>query len=214
PAPPVWMTGLSASTGRAAAERGHIAATLISGSIAKPMFEAYRTRANELGWEAGPDRLAYAAMIGVGRTSEEGRRRADQICGYVRTSPVVYEPFTNPPGYNTTPANVFGLKNPAKRAFVSDRQGNPVNHLTASIEDFMASDTAFAGTPDEVFEQIKSFHEWCGGFGNLLFFGQGGVLNHEDTCDNIRLFAEEVMPRLQELNKGAPVSVPRVAAAE
>lgn len=215
PAPPVWMTGLSAGTGRAAAEKGHVAATLISGAIAKPMFDAYRTRARELGWEAGPDRLAYAAMIGVGKTTEEGKRRADQISDYVRTSPVVYEPFTNPPGYNTVPANVAGLKSAGKRAFVFDRDGNPVNHATASIEDFMASDTAFAGTPDEVFEQIKDFHQRCGGFGNLLFFGQGGHLNHEDTCDNIRLFAKEVFPRLQELNAGHPASTApplRVAA--
>ena len=200
------MTGLSAGTGRAAAEKGHVAATLISGAIAKPMFDAYRTCARELGWEAGPDRLAYAAMIGVGKTTEEGKRRADQISDYVRTSPIVYEPFTNPPGYNTVPANVAGLKSPGKRAFVLDWQGNPINHETASIEDFMASDTAFAGTPDEVFEQIKDFHHRCGGFGNLLFFGQGGHLNHEDTCDNIRLFAEEVFPRLQELNAGHPAS--------
>ncbi len=215
PTPPVWMTGLSESTGKAAAERGHVVGTLLSGAVAKPMFDAYRKRAAELGWTAGPDRLAYAAVIGVGSTTEEGKRRADEICGYVRTSPVVYEPFTNPPGYNTVGANVFAMKHPDKRAFVRTRDGEPVNHLTATVDDFMAADTVFAGTPDEVFEQIKSFNEWCGGFGNLLFFGQGGILNHQDTCENIRLFANEVFPRLQELNKDAPASTPpRVVAAE
>ena len=216
PTPPVWMTGLSESTGRAAAEKGHVVATLLSGAVAKPMFQAYRDRAAELGWTAGPDRLAYAAVIGVGKTTEEGRRRADEIAGYVRTSPVVYEPFRNPPGYNTTGANVFAMKHPDKLAFVRTRDGAPVDHLTATVDDFMAADTVFAGTPDEVFEQIKSFYEWCGGFGNLLFFGQGGTLNHEETCDNIRLFAKEVFPRLQELTAGAPASTapPLTIAAE
>jgi alkanesulfonate monooxygenase SsuD/methylene tetrahydromethanopterin reductase-like flavin-dependent oxidoreductase (luciferase family) len=89
PTPPVWMTGLSVETGKLAAERGHVVATLLYGSVAKPMFEAYRKRASELGWTAGPDRLAYAAVIGVGNTREEGLRRADLIAGYVRTAPVV-----------------------------------------------------------------------------------------------------------------------------
>ena len=203
PTPPVWMTGLSVDSGIAAAERGHVIATLLSGSVAKPMFDAYRKRAAEVGRPAGPDRFAYAACIGVGKTREEGLRRAHLIADYVRTAPVVYEPFTNPPGYNSVNANVAMLKaGPAGKAFVKDRKGNAVDHRTASVEQFMETDTVFAGTPDDVFEQIKAFNDRIGGFGHLLFFGQGGHISHEDTMDNIRLFAKEVMPRLQELNKG------------
>ena len=46
---------------------------------------------------------------------------------------------------------------------------------------------------------------------NLLFFGQGGHISHQETCANISLFAKEVFPRLQELNKGQ-VSTNRPAA--
>ena len=49
PTPPIWMTGLSVDTGRLAAEKGHVVGTLLSGSVAKPMFDAYRKRATELG---------------------------------------------------------------------------------------------------------------------------------------------------------------------
>ena len=199
PTPPVWMTGLSVESGVAAAERGHVIATLLSGSIAKPMFDAYKKRAVELGRPATPDRLAYAACIGVGRTRSEGLRRADQIADYVRTSPVVHEPYTNPPGYNSVGANVAMLKAGGKGGFVKDRAGNPVDHRTASVETFMETDTVFAGTPDDVYEQIRSFAERIGGFGHLLFFGQGGHISHADTMDNIRLFGAEVMPRLREL---------------
>ena len=41
-----------------------------------------------------------------------------------------------------------------------------------------------------------------GGVGHLLFFGQGGQLTHQDAKENIRLFGQEVAPRLLEL--GAP----------
>lgn len=210
PTPPVWMTGLSVDSGIMAAERGHVIGTLLSGSVAAPMFNAYRKRASELGWTAGPDRFAYAACIGVGKTREEGLRRAHLIADYVRTAPVVAEPFTNPPGYNSINANV-GLIRSGGRGFVKDRQGNPVDHRTATVEQFMDTDTVFAGTPDDVYNQIKSFSDRVGGFGHLLFFGQGGHLDHADTMDNIRLFGKEVMPRLRELNAGQTI---RRTAAE
>ncbi|MEZ5816914.1 MAG: LLM class flavin-dependent oxidoreductase [Hyphomicrobiaceae bacterium] len=204
PTPPVWMTGLSIDSGLAAAERGHVIATLLSGSVAKPMFDAYRQRAAQLGKPAAADRFAYAACIGVGETREEGLRRGHLVADYVRTSPVVFEPFTNPPGYNSVNANVAMLKaGPAGHSFVKDRKGNAVDHRTASVEQFMETDTVFAGTPDDVFDQIKAFNDRIGGFGHLLFFGQGGYLDHKDTMENIRLFAKEVMPRLKELNGGS-----------
>jgi alkanesulfonate monooxygenase SsuD/methylene tetrahydromethanopterin reductase-like flavin-dependent oxidoreductase (luciferase family) len=132
----------------------------------------------------------------------------------VRTSPVVLEPFTNPPGYNSLGANVAMLKAGGKRAgFVRDRDGNPVDHTTATLDQFMESATVFAGTPDDVYEQIKEMNDRVGGFGHLLFFGQGGFLDHADTVANITLFAKEVMPRLRDLNP-EPAKLAAVAAAQ
>jgi hypothetical protein len=45
-------------------------------------------------------------VVGVGMTREEGLRRANLAADYVRTSVVVAEPFTNPPGYNSLAANI------------------------------------------------------------------------------------------------------------
>jgi alkanesulfonate monooxygenase SsuD/methylene tetrahydromethanopterin reductase-like flavin-dependent oxidoreductase (luciferase family) len=195
------MTGLSTETGRMAAEHGHVVGTLLSLSAAGPMFEAYRKRAQELGWTAGPDRFAYAAVVGA--TREEGLRRANLAADYVRTSPVVAEAFTNPPGYNSLSANVAMLKAGGKRGgFVRDRHGNPVEQTTASIEQLIESGTCFAGTPDDVYDQIKALSDSVGGFGHLLMFGQGGFLDHKDTVANITLFAKEVLPRLRGLNPG------------
>jgi alkanesulfonate monooxygenase SsuD/methylene tetrahydromethanopterin reductase-like flavin-dependent oxidoreductase (luciferase family) len=210
PTPPIWMTGMSVDTGIAAAERGHVVGTLLSGGLAKPMYEAYRKRARELGWQAGPDRMAYAAIVGVGATREEGMRRAHEAADYVRTAPVVFEPFTNPPGYNSINANVAMFKaGPRAHRLVTDRNGVPIDHRTASVEQFMDTETVFAGTPDDVFDQLKRFNDRMGGVGHLLFFGQGGYMSHQDAKENIRLFGTEVAPRLMEL--GAPE---QAAAAE
>jgi alkanesulfonate monooxygenase SsuD/methylene tetrahydromethanopterin reductase-like flavin-dependent oxidoreductase (luciferase family) len=210
PTPPIWMTGMSVDTGIAAAERGHVVGTLLSGGLAKPMYEAYRKRARELGWTAGPDRMAYAAIVGVGATRDEGLRRAHEAADYVRTAPVVFEPFTNPPGYNSVNANVAMFKaGPRAHRLVTDRNGVPIDHRTASVEQFMDTETVFAGTPDDVFNQLKRFNDRMGGVGHLLFFGQGGYMSHQDAKENIRLFGKEVAPRLMEL--GAPE---QAAAAE
>jgi alkanesulfonate monooxygenase SsuD/methylene tetrahydromethanopterin reductase-like flavin-dependent oxidoreductase (luciferase family) len=157
--------------------------------------------------------MAYAAVVGVGATREEGLRRADQIADYVRTAPVVAEPFTNPPGYNSAGANVAIMKaGPRAHRIVKDRQGNTIDHRKATVQQFMDTDTVFAGTPDDVFDQIRAFNDRMGGIGHLLFFGQGGFLDHRDTEQNISLFGREVAPRLHELD--AEAIKPNVAAAE
>jgi alkanesulfonate monooxygenase SsuD/methylene tetrahydromethanopterin reductase-like flavin-dependent oxidoreductase (luciferase family) len=60
---------------------------------------------------------------------------------------------------------------------------------------------AFAGTPDQVIEQIKRFHNDIGGIGNFIMMGQGGDLTHEETIDNLGMFAREVTPALQDLKE-------------
>ncbi len=52
-----------------------------------------------------------------------------------------------------------------------DRNGDPVDQRTATIEQLIESGTCFAGTPDDVYNQIKALHDSVGGFGNLLMFG-------------------------------------------
>jgi alkanesulfonate monooxygenase SsuD/methylene tetrahydromethanopterin reductase-like flavin-dependent oxidoreductase (luciferase family) len=71
-----------------------------------------------------------------------------------------------------------------------------------TTEDMVDAAIAFAGTPDDVYEQIVEFNRSAGGVGNLLIMAQGGDLPHVDTLDNLTLFAEEVLPRLQELDHG------------
>ena len=77
----------------------------------------------------------------------------------MRTAPVVAEPFTNPPGYNSIGANVAMLKaGPRAHRMVTDRNGVPIDHRTATVEQFMDTETVFAGTPDDVFNQLKAFN--------------------------------------------------------
>ena len=66
----------------------------------------------------------------------------------------------------------------------------------------MARGNVVCGTPDQVYEQIKAFYDYSGGFGNLLIMGQAGHLTFEQTRRSMTLFANEVYPRLKELTAG------------
>ena len=202
PTPPVWMTGMSVESGRLAAERRHVIGTLLSAGTAKPMYDDVSRRPR--GRMAGkPDRTAspMPRWWASAARARKGCAARDQIADYVRTAPVVAEPFTNPPGYNSVAANVAMLKaGPRAHRIVKDRQGNMIDHRKATVQQFMDTDTVFAGTPDDVYAQVTDFNARMGGVGHLLFFGQGGYLNHQDAMENIRLFGQEVAPRLRELN--------------
>jgi len=56
-----------------------------------------------------------------------------------------------------------------------------------------------------VYRQIMKMYQHVGGFGHLLIMGQAGFLEHEETVKGMKLFAQEVYPRLKDL---APGGVP------
>jgi alkanesulfonate monooxygenase SsuD/methylene tetrahydromethanopterin reductase-like flavin-dependent oxidoreductase (luciferase family) len=204
PHPPVWTpVGSEGSAGEAAA-RGITIGVLNTGWVRTPgIFAAYRKKAVEAGREPGLDKLAYMALIGVGNTRTEGWRRADQILGYSRTSGIVAQQFSNPPGYLTAAANAAMLKaggaGPARATRVQTRDGRPITARTMTVEEAIDAGLVFAGTPDDVYDQLRAFYDHVGGFAHLLMMGQGGLISHEDTVANLTLFSEAVLPRLADL---------------
>ena len=215
PHPPVFVTGGSVGTARSVAERGHALITILGGWQARTLFDTYRARALDLGREfPAPDRFGYCALVGVGQTEEEGHQRAYKIAGYFRTTSIVGEAFMNPPGYMPPVANAQWLKRNQTRGRAgahfpaTTRDGRRLNigsgagtGLGVTSLDMIDAAIAFAGTPDQVYEQIREFAEHSGGLGNLMMMGQGGTLSHAETEANLTLFAREVLPRLQELDQ-------------
>ena len=70
-----------------------------------------------------------------------------------------------------------------------------------SVDEAIDAGLSFAGTPDDVFDQLRAFYDHVGGFGHLLMMAQGGLLNHEETVANLKLFSKEILPRVGELAK-------------
>ena len=68
----------------------------------------------------------------------------------------------------------------------------------------MAQGILFAGNPDSVYRQIMEFHDRVGGFGHLSLIGRSGFMTHAESEKGIRLFANEVLPRLKEVKAFTP----------
>jgi alkanesulfonate monooxygenase SsuD/methylene tetrahydromethanopterin reductase-like flavin-dependent oxidoreductase (luciferase family) len=202
PRPPIWVSTATPANAVEIGERGHVMASFMGGiaetvKLHKAYAQGYQAAGH--GSQVPVDRFAYLAMCGVASNEAEGRRRCDLIADYLRTNAQVADPFNKPPGYFTVEAAMRSARSPNPRAFrtLMTPKGRPVELSTATLDDFIECGIAFAGTPDQVFNQICAFTDGIGGLGNLLMMSQGGHLGAEDTCDSMRLFASEVMPRLK-----------------
>ena len=194
PHPPVWVTMGSAGTAAQVAQRGHVGAVFLAGyPRIRAIFDGYRKGYLEThGTEMPIDRLAYCALICVGNTEQEGLAGAEKLLWYMSSNKVPPQ-YSNPPGYHSPEmaANMIRGSNSGT--------GLPTS---TNLAEQMARGNVFAGTPDQVYEQIKAFWEYSGGFGHLLMMGQAGFLSFDDTIHSMTLFTKEVYPRLKELTAG------------
>jgi alkanesulfonate monooxygenase SsuD/methylene tetrahydromethanopterin reductase-like flavin-dependent oxidoreductase (luciferase family) len=200
PHPPIWITAGSPGSAMPIGERGYVLATFLSGlgQTAK-IFDGYRE-----GWsrthdeEAPADRLAYAALVFVGETDEEGLAGAEKLMWYV-TANKVPSHLSTPPGYIA----------PEFRAMAAKGEISKYAMRGKSVEAMVERGVVFAGSSDTVAAQIKRFQDQVGAFGNLLIMGQAGFLRKDDVIASLTRMAKEVLPRLESAEKA--VAVDRLA---
>ena len=208
PMPPMWMPTFSPSSAREIARRDYKVATFISGHGAKTIFDAYREEyRRHHRREPSLDRFAYTGLVAVGATPEEGMMRGRKVAAFSQATDRTGQHYRNPPGFRPAADNAKLLKSGAEVSFVRHRL--PSGRLMSSPptpEEFVEAHMLFAGSPDQVFEQIKAFWEHVGGFGNLIV-QMGGTMTAEESVDSIKLYAKEVHPRLAELVQHAEKAV-------
>jgi alkanesulfonate monooxygenase SsuD/methylene tetrahydromethanopterin reductase-like flavin-dependent oxidoreductase (luciferase family) len=192
PHPPIWITALSPGSARDVGERGYVVACFLTGfEGTKVVFDVYRARRAELGLPAPPlDRFAYAALVYVGDTDEEGYAGARKLMWYLESNKVPPQ-FTSPPGYHPIAATVNAMKGAVPGIFKMFQ--NP------ALGPLIEAGLVFAGNPDSVYAQVKRMYDHVGGFGHLLIMGQAGFLDHDETVKGMQMFVREVYPRLMEL---------------
>lgn len=192
PHPPVWVSTTSPGGAAAVGRRGYIVATVLTGlEGTKQVYASYRKawQAAGHGNDVPLDRLTYGTFVYTGETEAEARAGAEKLLWYL-TSNKVPSQFSNPPGYVPVAANIHMLRGGEHPLAAFAKK--------PTIEAAIDSGIMMAGTPDQVFNQIKRFYDYVGGFGNLSVAGQAGFLEHDETVRGIKLFSREVLPRLQQ----------------
>ena len=197
PHPPVWVSTTSPSGAHQVGTRGFIQATFLTGYRAtRTIFDNYRRGWREAGHgdEVPVNRLAYAALVYCAETEKDARAGAEKLLWYIQANKVPSQ-FSFPPGYVGTGVRAAMLKSAATGAVGGGALGGL--HKETTVDKAIEDGIMFAGTPDQVFQQISRFHQAIGGFGHLLNMGQAGFLEHDETVHGIRTFGREVYPRLQ-----------------
>jgi alkanesulfonate monooxygenase SsuD/methylene tetrahydromethanopterin reductase-like flavin-dependent oxidoreductase (luciferase family) len=128
-------------------------------------------------------------MVYTAPNEADARAGAEKLLWYI-TSNKVPPHIANPPGYVPVQANVAMLRG-AEHPLSAFRK-------SASVEGAIEAGIMFAGTPDQVYRQMKKLYDHVGGFGHLLIMGQAGFLEHDETVLGIKTFARELYPRLRE----------------
>lgn len=192
PHPPVWVSATSPSGSARVGAAGYVQATFLTGFRGTPgVFDSYRKGWREGGQVGDPPlhRLAYAPLLYTGDSKENARKGAEKLLWYLKANKVP-DYYRNPPGYLPVEMGVRIMRGAAAQLAASIKD--------LGVDDAIKSGIMFAGTPDEVHDQIVKFYDHVGGFGHMLMMGQAGFLDHEETVRGIRVFARDVMPRLVE----------------
>ena len=191
PHPPIWITIGSAETAEQVARHNYVGAVFLAGyAKVRSIFDGYRQAYTDEHGHCPPyDRLAYLGLCFVGENEREAEDGARKLLWYMDSNKVPPE-WSNPPGYHSPQISAKVIR------------GASGTHVPVKpkLNEQMAYGNVFAGTPDQVYVQIKNFWEYSGGFGHMLIMGQAGFLSDQEALKSMRLFAREVYPRLKELN--------------
>ena len=182
----------------------------------KRAYDAHRRARAEAGLpKVTTDNFAYAALVYVGETEEEGIEVGSKLLWFLNTSlksapqfnkflPGAAPPAAAPGLYRTRPGAEAGLALMDAEKGVAPASRNAEKLISITAAEAMAQGILFAGNPDSVYRQIMAFYEKVGGFGHLALVGRSGSMTHEELKKSIRLFTREVLPRLREVR---PVEV-------
>jgi alkanesulfonate monooxygenase SsuD/methylene tetrahydromethanopterin reductase-like flavin-dependent oxidoreductase (luciferase family) len=174
----------------------------------KRAYDAHRKARADAGLpKVTTDNFAYAALVYVGDTDEEGIRVGSKLLWFLNTSlksapqfarflPGAAPPSAAPALYRTRPKETAPIG--AEKGVTTASQ-NAQKLISITPSEAMAQGILFAGSPDSVYRQIIEFSEQVGGFGHLALIGRSGFMTHEESKKGIRLFTQEVLPRLREI---------------
>jgi alkanesulfonate monooxygenase SsuD/methylene tetrahydromethanopterin reductase-like flavin-dependent oxidoreductase (luciferase family) len=200
PLPPMWLTTLSSATAREAARRGYVVGITAVARAARVAYPLYKEEFLKVHGRPAPlDRLAYLGYVAVARDEKTALERGAKILKFVEASERISPNYINPPGALSVADNAKILRagETATHRTKVLPDGTPMS-VPPTAQEQVINSVLFAGTPDQVYDQIKRFYDSVGGFGHMLV-QMGGTMTHDEIVDSMSLYGNHVHPRLQDL---------------
>ena len=213
PHPRLWSATGDPPTAAEVGLRGMVHVLVLRGPDGtKRAYQAHRRARADAGLpKVSTDNFAYAALVYVGETEEEGRAGGSKLLWFLNTSlksapqlskflPGMTPPEFAPQVYRTAPRPVTAAPDMVNaEKGVAPASQNAAKLMSITTDEAMQQGILFCGTPDSVYRQIMEFYDKVGGFGHLAMIGRSGFMTHEESVKGIKLMAREVAPRLREI---------------
>jgi alkanesulfonate monooxygenase SsuD/methylene tetrahydromethanopterin reductase-like flavin-dependent oxidoreductase (luciferase family) len=196
PHPPIWIAARSAESIEWCVKR-HLPCAQVyqtTGQI-EDTFGYYRTKANEEGWDAGPDKFILCRHIYIDESEQKAREFGDPAMRYFFT--VFNRGFNEAINKGAVDQKLTAALT-SERSFSYFREGNRERHDFSKLDwqGLIDSGYLIAGNPDSVAKQIQSQMKQIGADHFMGMFHIGN-LAHDKVVNSLNLFKKEIMPRLQ-----------------
>jgi alkanesulfonate monooxygenase SsuD/methylene tetrahydromethanopterin reductase-like flavin-dependent oxidoreductase (luciferase family) len=181
--PPVWVTATSESSFQWAAARGYKVCTswMATAEVAQ-LSSVYHAAANSAGLVSGPDSLGLRRRVFVAPTDAEARD--------------IVEGSDNP----TALARMLQSNQKAAAAISSATSGAAANTRYNQPDDIIV------GSPETVTEQLAEQIK-ATGIGNLLFWADFRLFDHQHLVRSHDLIGAHVIPELRSLTAPSPAAM-------
>jgi alkanesulfonate monooxygenase SsuD/methylene tetrahydromethanopterin reductase-like flavin-dependent oxidoreductase (luciferase family) len=156
------------------------------------VFEYYKEVARtRFGWEPGPQHCIGARYIHVAETNEKAIEECKEAVMYVRRLATFSRPVQ-------VSAPVPGIQTDRSFDF-RKHPGSEIPPPGTPFEKLREEGFIVCGDPDYVTEWLANDMK-IAGYGHFLGMFRVGKNRHENVMKSKRLFAQQVMPRLREMN--------------
>ena len=202
PHPPVWIPGGgSVETWRWCAEMDYVYCYLsyFGYKAGLQTMQGFWEEMKRLGKEPNPYRAGFLQFVGVAETEAEAYELYREPAEYFYGRCLHIDPrFAAPPGYTTEATQRAGIQSQVASAALQNRKALQVSKSAREFDAILDNGYVIIGTPDQVAEKLRHvIHDLR--FGQLMLLLQFGNMDKQLAKYNSRLYAEQLMPQLQDV---------------
>lgn len=202
PHPPVWIPGGgSVETWRWCAEMDYVYCYLSYYGYKAGMatMQGFWEEMARIGKDANPYRAGFLQFVGVAETEEEAYKLYKEPAEYFYGRCLHIDPrFATPPGYTTEATMRAGIEGQVSRAARESKTALSVDKKAREFDAILDNGYVIIGTPDQVAEKLRHVAKELR-VGQLMLLLQFGNMSRDLAMHNTKLYAEQVMPQIQDL---------------